>query len=437
MKFESFLGWTFLFLLCVTPVFLLMAFGDEPNWFGNYETATHTLGEIFGLVGMTMFALTFLLSTRVSFIEDIFGGLDKVYIAHGILGGSALILILFHPVLLVLKFIPNDVWQAALYLLPSAYWSVNFGIIALVGMVLLIVLTLFSKLKYHNWKLSHDFFGLVFLFAVLHVFLIRGNGSKDMIFAGYYIYAAVVAVIGFSGFFYSMLLKTRLFKNAIYTVADVVKYKDYFEVILKPEHKPISYKSGQFVFLRFYNQKLSSESHPFSIASKSDAPNLTIVIKKLGDYTSALDNLKLGDKVGIEGPYGRFNYRGVKTKTQVWIAGGIGITPFLGMVMDLLEGKGLEYDVDLYYCVNNDADFIGANIIQKVAEKNKRFRYFAWNTKKYGHLGAQNIAEFSGKFKGKDFFLCGPPPFKESVIKSLEQSGVSDSYIHEEAFDFI
>ena len=112
--------------------------------------------------------------------------------------------------------------------------------------------------------------------------------------------------------------------------------KSFFEISMVPEHKPIKYKSGQFVFVRFYNQRLTKESHTFSIASKSNDETLRIVVKKLGDYTSNMEELKVGDKVAVEGPYGRFNYKNY-SRDQVWIAGGIGITPFLGMVRDLYD----------------------------------------------------------------------------------------------------
>jgi predicted ferric reductase len=69
-------GWATLIVVALIPVFLLIFFGDNLD-FSNYSSATHNFGEIFGLVGMTLFALTFILSTRIKAIEDIFGGLDE------------------------------------------------------------------------------------------------------------------------------------------------------------------------------------------------------------------------------------------------------------------------------------------------------------------------------------------------------------------------
>ena len=288
---KAFLGWLVIIILALIPAFLWFEFGTGISEFNDYGFSVHSLGELFGLVGMALFALTFVLSARLRFIEDIFGGLDKVYVVHGILGGTALILILFHPIFLVLKFIPSNVIQAAIYLLPSNYWSINFGIIAILGLIILVYITLFTKMRYHRWKFTHEFLGLVFIFAVLHTFLVRGTVSSDFIFNGYYIYVAVVSAIGLGAFSYSLLLKDRILKAAPYIISDIKKTGNMIILELTPEHKPLNYKAGQAVFIRFYNEKLSKESHPFSIASKTGESAIKIVIKKLGDFTERLEHL--------------------------------------------------------------------------------------------------------------------------------------------------
>lgn len=433
-KTKKTLGWATLLVLSLIPVFLLFFLGPEANSFSSYSDITHTFGEIFGLVGMAMFALTFVLSTRIKVIENIFGGLDKVYIVHGILGGMALILILFHPIFLVLRFIPSNISTAAKYLLPSSYWAVNFGIIALLGLILLLSITLFTRIRYNQWKFSHEFLGVVFILAVLHIFLVRGVASRDNIFEGYYLYAGIVSFIGIAAFFYSLFIKDRLIKNAVYTISSIKQEKDRFTIEMTPDHKPISYKSGQFVFIRFYNQNISREEHPFSIASRSDSSTLKIIIKKLGDFTNKLENLKVGDKVSIEGPYGRFN-ADCKSAHQIWIAAGIGITPFLGMLEDFLSCPE-KVQVDLYYSAKDDSDFIGQDFISDTASKIKTFRFIPWNSTEKGRLSAEEIEKTSGKLEDKEFFLCGPEGFKESIIHKLIKLGVDKNRIHEEAFDF-
>ncbi|HVY01395.1 MAG TPA: ferric reductase-like transmembrane domain-containing protein [Candidatus Nanoarchaeia archaeon] len=432
---RSLFGWAVIIAISLFPVYLLFAYGNTVQEFFDYESVTHTLGEVFGLVGMTMFAMTFVLSTRIKWIEDVFGGLDKVYLTHGILGGTALVLILAHPIFLVLKFIPQDFNTAAKYLLPSSAWSVNFGIIALLGMMLLIGITLFSKMKYNIWKFTHEFLGAMFILAALHIFLVRGTASSDDIFTGYYWYAGVVSSIGILAFSYSLFLKNRIMKNAVYIVEKIANKKDLFEIIMIPEHKPIRYQSGQFVFVRFYNEGLSREAHPFSIASKSNEERIKIVIKKLGDYTSKMENLKVGDKVSVEGPYGRFHFKNYENKNQVWIAAGIGITPFMGMAQDL-EFESPDCKVELYYTAKDSSDFIGYERFRRISMENKNFKFFPWNSDEKGRISPEVIINNTKDIKNKQFLICGGSAFKESMISGLVKAGVDINNIHEEAFDF-
>lgn len=437
MQTKTVIGWGVLLFISIIPVFLWAYLGPGAAEFFDYSSITHSLGELFGLVGMTMFALTFVLSTRISFIEDIFGGLDKVYITHGIMGGTALILILAHPIFLVLKFIPSQIGLAATYLLPSSYWSVNFGIIALVGIMALIYITLFVKIKYNRWKYTHEFLGAMFFLAVLHIFMVRDTVSQDNIFAGYYVYAAIVSFIGLAAFSYSLFIKDRLFKNAVYTLKSLENQGNVFRITLEPEHKPISYKSGQFIYVRFYNENIPKEAHPFSIASKSNSDNILIVVKKLGDYTSKLEHLRKGDKVSVEGPYGRFNYKQYAKRDQIWIAAGIGVTPFLGMAQDIENDSDLEGKITLFYSVKDSADLIGYDTFKNISERTHKFKFIPWISSTQCRINAKTIYDLSGGFKGKEFFLCGPEAFKESIIPCLIEQGVPEDHIHEEVFNFI
>jgi len=429
IKLKKFFGISLLVIISLIPVALWFIFGNGLNEFS--KSGTHSLGEIFGLVGMTLFALTFVLSTRIKIIEDMFGGLDKVYIIHGITGGIALILILAHPIFLVLRLIPNNLGLAATYLLPGTHWAINFGIIALTGLIILLFITLYTKIKYHKWKIGHEFLGLAFILAVLHIFLVRWTISKDAIFEGYLLYAIAVSSIGILAFSYSLFLKNRIIKNAIYRIESITPLRDTFKIILTPENKPISYKSGQFIFLRFYNTNLSKEAHPFSIASKSDNSKIKIIVKKLGDFTENLGKIKPGDKVSIEGPYGRFGFYSSPEKDQVWIAAGIGITPFLGMAEDL--DKGLKKKIELYHTAR-EKEFIGYEFFSNLDLRN--FRFIPWDSNKKGRITIEEIEKMSGNLRNKEFFICGPEGFKESLIQNLLKKGIKKENIHEEAFEF-
>ena len=422
MKAKAWLGEIIIIIISLIPVLLLLVFG--PGLKSDYSSLTHFFGQVTALVSVTMFALTFVLSTRLKFIENLFGGLDKVYVAHGHLGGTALILILFHPVLLVLKFVPANVQLAVRYIMPSDFWSVNFGIIALLGLIVLVFATLYIEMKYHRWKISHEFLGLVFIFAVLHIFLIRQDAARDYIFHGYYTFTTIVAIIGLGAFFYTLFL--RRFKRKTYLVKSVSqKSKELQEIVMVPKKNAISYHSGQFIFVKFFNKGLPAESHPFSIASGSNSREIRIFIKNLGDYTCKVGCIKKGDVAKVEGPYGRF-YSG-SLRHMVWVAGGIGITPFLGIAKDLAKDS----KVDLFYTVREEKDFVGLDELNTAG-----INLIPWVSAAKGRLDVQKIIATSGTLEEKEFWICGPKPMMDSIVKGLLKLDVPINRIHWEEFGF-
>ena len=72
-------------------------------------------------------------------------------------------------------------------------------------------------------------------------------------------------------------------------------------------------------------------------------------VKALGDFTARLgQKLDVGQAVRVQGPFGRFRMSG--TADEVWIAGGIGITPFLAWAAALSPDAR---PVHLFYCIRS------------------------------------------------------------------------------------
>lgn len=196
-KVKNNFGWVIFIILSLLPILFWFFLKPISVRFINLTTTLTSLGQITGLVGMAMFALTLILGGRLKFLENYFGGLNKVYIAHHIFGSIAFVLLLFHPLILAGKFAQVSIRSAALFLLPSSDWPINFGIIALLLMMLFLVLTFFAKLPYRIWKLSHKFLGFVFFFAVLHSFFIPSDISRDPILKIYMLALAGTSIIAF------------------------------------------------------------------------------------------------------------------------------------------------------------------------------------------------------------------------------------------------
>jgi predicted ferric reductase len=135
----------------------------------------------------------------------------------------------------------------------------------------------------------------------------------------------------------------------------------------------------------------------------------------------------------VEGAYGRFSYGNFGNSQQIWVAGGIGITPFLSMARAL--GPDVAR-VDLYYSVKNESELVGLAELQAVqaSGQNQVFRLFPFVADKQGFLTAAYIDQYSGGLQGKDVLLCGPPPMMKALKKQLRDLGVPRRRVHSEEF---
>ncbi|MFZ1801904.1 MAG: ferric reductase-like transmembrane domain-containing protein [Candidatus Saccharimonas aalborgensis] len=451
-RWEHLLGWGITILLCIIPV-VLWHNAHPLSYIKRPEQVMLALGQVTGLIGTVMYALNLLYATRLRFLEYLFGGLNRVYIAHHLLGGLALIMLSFHPLMLALRFVSTDIKQAALLLVPNGIfplqalfddghifhqsvlqqWAIFFGIIAFWGMVALLLITFFIKLPYRLWLFTHRFLGVAFAISALHILFISSDVAK---LPGLRWYMLAIVIIGTAAFVYKSLLGRILIRRYRYIVRDVtVVAGNVVQIKLEPVGQPISYKPGQFVFMRFIGagSGISKEWHPFSISSNPKDSALEISIKGLGDYTNKLTALKAGTHADIEGAYGRFSYVNYKNTQQIWIAGGIGITPFLSMSKDIV---GSDAHADLYYSVKTESELINWDMLSEQAvgaPHNLRIIPFIGD-KQPSYLSVDFIAENSGGLEGKDFYICGPPPMMQSLKKQLRARGVPATSIHSEEF---
>lgn len=432
------IGWVVVLILSLIPVIRWFFIAPLDFRFANFNVTFTSLGQIAGLLGMTLFAITLILSTRIKILDRFFYGLPDMYNLHQRMGQISFILLLFHPLFLVVKYFSFSLRDAAMFLLPHGFDAVSYGIYALVGMIILIALTIYIKLKYPTWKISHKFMVLVFVIALLHVLLITSDISND-IFLRYYIFTISIIALGLS--FYQAFLSMYINRSYNYKVKRVTNLGDKIvEIELEPDSLTLlwtgklKFEAGQFIFVKFHSQAVTSESHPFSISSDPQNSSLKIIVKSLGDYTSKIGNLSVGDKAVLCGPFGKFNFKNAEFKNQVWLAGGIGITPFLSMASKLNNTN--DYKIDLFYCVKNKSEMVLAQELNKISENNKNFRVIFWCSDDSGFINANEILKLSGNVLNKDFFLCGPTGFMVNLKNQLLKLNVKNINIHWENFNF-
>lgn len=426
-------GWLLLTGLIVVPFVLWATIQPLDERFGTPYLTLTSLGRLIGIATMVLFSLNIILTARLKLVETLFGGLNKVYIAHHIIGGLALLAILVHPLVLAMRTMTVSPHDAALQLIPfTTNTMTTVGVLSLWLFITLMILTLYVKLPYKTWLLTHKFMGLVLLGIIVHVVLGSNDINADMRLK---VYAWGLMGLATLAYLYRTILPRVLVKRYDYTVTETRALPGgAMRFVLTPKSKAIRFKSGQFIFVSFRAEGFSHEFHPFTISSNGKESGLVITVKSLGAYTSTLVKFgpnMVGMPVQVEGAYGRFNFENFPAKRQIWVGGGIGITPFLSMVADVRP----PFQVDLYYSTKSADEILDSEYLQQmIAASGGSLRVIPYVGDIQGFLTAEKIKEYSGELGRADILVCGPPPMMHALKNQLKSLGVRASRIHSEEF---
>ncbi|MCH7758858.1 hypothetical protein IID20_00655 [Patescibacteria group bacterium] len=198
------------------------------------------------------------------------------------------------------------------------------------------------------------------------------------------------------------------------------------------------FKPGQFVMLVIYNKQGKVwHQQAFSICSSpSNKDYLQLAVKVYGKFSQKAGSLKKGDQVGISGPYGVFTFETKEMKEVIFLAGGIGITPFISAIR-YAENKNLENKLTLFYSNKTKEDIAFSDELKILAQNIKNFKVNFLLTQKAPEqwdgekcrIDQEILKNYCLPFKGKYFFLCGPLGFIETIDTYLRKLGVSQNYI--------
>jgi predicted ferric reductase len=317
----------------------------------------------------------------------------------------------------------------------------DLGITALVGIVILVLLALtpripfvggYIKLRYDQWRFTHRFIGLFFITGIIHSLIVPAVIVGSSIVS---LYVYTIAYSAAAAYIYKELLEGILKKKHTYVVEAVQKLNgSVLEITLKPHQEKIRHRAGQFLYISFGGDKALGEAHPFTISSSPDAEYIRLAVRAVGDFTQHMyANLRSGMQARLEGGYGMFEYnRGAKQ--QIWIAGGIGITPFLSWIRDF--GIQIEHTIDFYYTVRGPEEALYLEEINEAVERHANFRLHLTYSNKDGRLSAEKIVASSGPLDDKEIYLCGPLALIEALRKQFIELGVPARRIHYEEFSF-
>jgi len=426
--------------LVISPL-LIVTFAHPPSGQG----IIYEIGRGFALVGFMILGLQAVLAARLKWIERPFG-FDIVIRFHKHMAVFAAILILSHPLLLALG-------GAGLALLTTLKipWYLWAGKIALALLVITAVISLPQfplRLSFERWRILHDaLFPAIIILAFLHSRFI-GMDFSSAVLRGLWVGMLALALVVF---IYHRFVRPLLLDRHRYRVVAVrQETNNVWTVTLAPPkgERRYAYLPGQFQFITFHRGRgLPEEEHHWTISSSpTEKTSVSSTIKELGDFTATIGQTKPGDTATIHAPFGRFSYvLHPDERDLVFIAGGIGITPLMGMLRHMRDTKAALPVLLLY--ANKDEGEICFKKELVAIEKGRYPRLkvvhclsspaTGWKGET-GRIDRERIEQYCGKDIGKKaFYICGPPGLLEATIATLRALGVPDGRMHIEIFSFL
>lgn len=196
--------------------------------------------------------------------------------------------------------------------------------------------------------------------------------------------------------------------------------------IEKPEG--YSFMPGQATDVSINRPGLKDEKRPFTFTCLNSAPYLEFTIKIYASHngiTKELGSLKPGDELIIRDVWGAINYKG----KGVFIAGGAGITPFISIFRDLQTKNEIPGN-KLLFANKTKADIILEQEFKTLLDKD--FINILSDEKADGYFNGLINMEFLKATIGdlnKRFYVCGPPPMMDAVLKILADTGVGQNSV--------
>ncbi len=316
------------------------------------------IGIVVGWVGCGLLLASLFLMLREPPLASLLGGLAHMYRWHHWLGVAAYFALLVHPIMLASASLPQAPKEAWAVLSPlSESWPVWTGWLSLLLLMTGLSTAFIGWFSYRIRRLAHVAVGIAVPIGLIHLYLLGIDEPVAPILlasSALLIWRFVRQDWGVGAHPYVVRSVARASANAV-------------EVSLAPLGDPVKMQPGQFALVAFHSGpgfRGCREFHPFSVTSIDEENAFRIAVKALGDCTRRIESIKPGVLTRVQGGFGNFLGGPVATP-QFWIAGGIGLTPFLF----LLRSGRLERPTTMIYLYRAEADAIFLDELQDIARR--------------------------------------------------------------------
>lgn len=411
------------------------SFTGHPYWIIRQEAL-----YLSGLLAFALMSLVMFLATRPVWLESYFGGLDQMYRTHkwaGILVGLFSIVHWFDKTIIG-PYLKSSIGRqgkmhhgkfeglwGSLQQVAKDLGEWSFYILLIV-----LILALWKRFPYHFMRTTHRLMPVLYLALVFH--------------------ALMWAPVGYwtqpIGWLLVLLIIIGIHASILSLTGRIGKQRQYHGRLVKVEHPTQDivslhcqmgsdwpgHAAGQFVFLKLDDNEAP---HPYTIAS-ADHENgqLSFHIKALGDYTRRLvREIQAEQPVSLEGPYGRFLLpANTDGKPQIWVAAGIGVTPFLAWLEALQDSKDFSVRAELHYCTRNSEQDPFAKKLCVLVRSLPDITLHFHDSTRGKRLDATDLIPSGETATVRDIWFCGPRGLAKKLRKDLRGKALR---FHQEAFE--
>jgi len=375
-----------------------------------------------GTVSIMLMAWSFVLAIRAKPLEVIFGGLDRMYRVHRWCGSLSVAFMILH--------VSNSSRLrsgAPGASLANANFARDMATVGEVMLYALVGVSLLRLIPYRYWRWTHKLLGIPFLFASWHFYTATKPFDNS---SGWGRWFVGFMVVGAGAYALRVFGRDVLLRGVRYRVTALDYGPTTTELLLEPAgRRRLKHRAGQFAMIKIQYPGLS-EPHPFTIASAPGADHVRFLIRDLGDWTRLIRRRDIvGADVIIEGPYGVFRPRPTKHKPIVWIAGGVGITPFLSSIPDD------RFDPPhLFYAVRDRDDSAIISELEEAAALG-RIQLHLFVSSEGNRMSEDHLREVFGPrgLHRTHVALCGPDPLVRDMAAAARSLGARR--VEHEEFD--
>lgn len=440
--------WLTLGLALLPGVVVLAALDALPGGAGAW---LDLLGRLSGVLGLACLLVAGIVSVRIPGFDRPFGGLTRLWKLHHSLGLACFLLLLAHPLLMALARVPlSPAAMKAVLLPPAGEWALWAGWLALLALVAFLApsFQLFGRPEYQRWKALHFVSGLALVAGLVHTLPLTRSLPRPVAAALW----GTLGALAVGVFLWRATVARRLLRRPWRLVENRPLADRVTQLFLEPEDgRPLIHEPGQFVYLTPHDPGLAAgrdEEHPYTVSSAPGAARLELTVKDLGDASGALMEVADGSRASVEGPYGDFLSPRLRGRRQLWIGGGVGITPFVGAARARVgedsgddsgagSGGGAWGDTVLINCANDPSRAYLLDALQVAAEEVADLTVHAHYFAREGPLAREFVLERCPDAALRDWLVCGPPVLVELARDLARELGVPGGRFHSEDFAFL